>query len=353
MATLTALATQPPDTPRRAGPLRPVLIGLLRKNPRHRMRAAEAEKLLRRVAAGDPVPSRRGGLLAQRQRESSEPLTSVVAGSAPEPTGATTNVRGGAVGQVGAGPAVLAPSRSSTNTEETYGYQHGRRKRWPWVLAVVAVALLIPAGVLGLDTLRAHDEPTAAPSAGSTGSTGPLPSAGMGVQACAVQDPAQESVVPDGGGVRAGEYAPLPNWTYYRDPSGFHIGVPQGWKMSRIGNLYCFRDPNSPRAIAVLDQGRVSGDPSRLLADGEQAWRDAANLPGYVQVGITDAGYDEGAADLEYTYFDEKILMHGENRMLRMDDRVYTVFWLTTDFSWPSDQALLNFLQPSFGLDAN
>jgi eukaryotic-like serine/threonine-protein kinase len=158
--------------------------------------------------------------------------------------------------------------------------------------------------------------------------------------------------VPDGGEARAGEYAPLSNWTYYRDPSGFHIGVPRGWKMSRIGNLYCFRDPNSPRAIAVLDQGRVSGDPARLLADSEQAWRDAANLPGYVRIGITDAGYDEGAADLEYTYFDEKTLMHGENRMLRMDDRVYTVFWLTTDFSWPSDQALLNFLQPSFGLDA-
>jgi hypothetical protein len=30
---------------------------------------------------------------------------------------------------------------------------------------------------------------------------------------------------------------------------------------------------------------------------------------------------------------------------------VFTVFWLTTDFSWSADQALVNFLQPSFGLD--
>src|SRR5258706_15773060 len=65
MATLTALATDPPDTPRRAGPLRPVLLGLLRRNPRHRMRAPEAEKLLRRIAAGEGgrgLGERRGGL---------------------------------------------------------------------------------------------------------------------------------------------------------------------------------------------------------------------------------------------------------------------------------------------------
>ena len=33
MATLSALATEPPDPMRRAGPLRPALIGLLRASP--------------------------------------------------------------------------------------------------------------------------------------------------------------------------------------------------------------------------------------------------------------------------------------------------------------------------------
>ena len=59
MATLTALATQPPDPPRRAGPLAPVLLGLLRKNPRHRMRQAEAERLLRKVVAGENISRRK------------------------------------------------------------------------------------------------------------------------------------------------------------------------------------------------------------------------------------------------------------------------------------------------------
>jgi hypothetical protein len=53
MATLTALATEPLDPLKRAGVLCPVLIGLLRKNPRWRMRAAEAERLLRRIVDGN------------------------------------------------------------------------------------------------------------------------------------------------------------------------------------------------------------------------------------------------------------------------------------------------------------
>src|SRR5690348_68128 len=50
MGTLIALATERPDPPVRAGPLKPVITGLLRKNPRTRMDAAEVEKRLRKIA---------------------------------------------------------------------------------------------------------------------------------------------------------------------------------------------------------------------------------------------------------------------------------------------------------------
>jgi serine/threonine protein kinase len=50
MATLTALATERPDPMRRAGPLKPVLLGLLRRNVRSRLGVAEAESLLWRAA---------------------------------------------------------------------------------------------------------------------------------------------------------------------------------------------------------------------------------------------------------------------------------------------------------------
>jgi eukaryotic-like serine/threonine-protein kinase len=50
LATLAALATEPPTPPERAGALAPVLEGLLRKEPSQRIRAEEAERLLRQAA---------------------------------------------------------------------------------------------------------------------------------------------------------------------------------------------------------------------------------------------------------------------------------------------------------------
>ena len=50
IATLAALATENPPPARNAGPLKPVLNGLLRKDPTHRINADEAERLLLRAA---------------------------------------------------------------------------------------------------------------------------------------------------------------------------------------------------------------------------------------------------------------------------------------------------------------
>jgi hypothetical protein len=62
VSTLTALATEPPRPPRRAGALRAVLDGLLEKDPARRIDADAAERLLR-VAAGETVPAPAPGSL--------------------------------------------------------------------------------------------------------------------------------------------------------------------------------------------------------------------------------------------------------------------------------------------------
>ncbi|MCZ7439792.1 protein kinase [Micromonospora sp. WMMC241] len=49
IATLAALATEPMPPPRNAGPLKPVLQGLLRKDPDERITAEVAERMLRKV----------------------------------------------------------------------------------------------------------------------------------------------------------------------------------------------------------------------------------------------------------------------------------------------------------------
>ncbi|WP_374238126.1 protein kinase [Actinoplanes sp. DH11] len=67
MATLAALASDPPDPPVRAGPLAPILDGLLRFEPADRLTAAEVERGLLGIVATDHrdiplVPGQRGPL---------------------------------------------------------------------------------------------------------------------------------------------------------------------------------------------------------------------------------------------------------------------------------------------------
>ncbi|WP_347404867.1 protein kinase [Micromonospora sp. WMMD1102] len=78
MATLTALAVSPPDPTRLAGPLRPVLAGLLRRDPRQRLGAEEVERLLRRIA--DPPPRSGRHPLALARSLARRPPSQPVAG---------------------------------------------------------------------------------------------------------------------------------------------------------------------------------------------------------------------------------------------------------------------------------
>jgi serine/threonine protein kinase len=73
MATLTALATEPPRPPEQAGAMGPVLAALLEKNASRRADAETAERLLREAAA-DPstVPTQRFAHLAPARQPAQE-----------------------------------------------------------------------------------------------------------------------------------------------------------------------------------------------------------------------------------------------------------------------------------------
>ncbi|MFI7430638.1 protein kinase [Micromonospora sp. NPDC049836] len=96
MATLAALASQPPDPAPHAGPLEPVLAGLLRRDPRRRLRHDEAARLLAAAAAG---------VVIRRVPASARP-------DAPTWDGAGTAATPPAGGPPGARPAAAAPAWS-------------------------------------------------------------------------------------------------------------------------------------------------------------------------------------------------------------------------------------------------
>ncbi|MFE4634392.1 serine/threonine-protein kinase [Streptomyces sp. NPDC056773] len=81
VATLRAVVDEEPPPPRRAGPLTPVLEGLLVKDPGQRLSAAEAARMLRIVGAGGTV------------RASGGPVSGPAPGPAPGPDGADPAAR--------------------------------------------------------------------------------------------------------------------------------------------------------------------------------------------------------------------------------------------------------------------
>jgi len=206
--------------------------------------------------------------------------------------------------------------------------------------AAVAVAVGIAASLylrtpVAKGLTAGANAPRASTSTGPT-ATAPVLTAAMGVQACASQTPDNETVVP----AAPGASTALDYWTPYVDPDGFALNVPAGWGLSRIGDLVCFRDPHSLKTIAVYDHGRIAGDPLRMV-DDTRAWQDAANLTGYTRISVQDMHMPEGGAILEYTYRLGDTTMHGQNWMMRLSGRVFTIFMLAPDSAWSVDRDFL------------
>ncbi|MEU8199752.1 protein kinase [Streptosporangium sp. NPDC049046] len=88
LPTMHAILNDEPEPPVHAGPLAPVLEGLLRKDPALRMPYKEAERLLRRVAEGDRVrPPRTAVMPAVNAGDDTDPGARFQPGAVPE-TGA-------------------------------------------------------------------------------------------------------------------------------------------------------------------------------------------------------------------------------------------------------------------------
>ena len=384
MATLTALATAPPDPPRRAGPLRQVLIGLLRKNPRLRMRPAEVEKLLLRIVNGDTL-RRRAGLLARRPADRIDPsgptstpprpggaLTEpsppggtpvqrpslgleamrdgefAAIGAARPETALTAAPARGPAGDAGGAPGVRDP-RPATRAEATARPAPVRPRTWPWLLGAVgiAMAVAVPTAAYlrnekdrqaGLGAISATGTATAPPSP-----TRPALTDAMRVQACRDQAGDRETtVVPQGG-------AALENWTTLVDPAGFRMNVPVGWGMSHVGAMACYRDPFSLKTLGVYANGPLADDLVNLVADTTD-WVAAADLTGFTPLGVQDLHLPEGGAMLQYTYQRGPTKMHGQVTMMRRGGNVFTVYLLTSDNSWNVDREYLLAGPASFDL---
>ncbi|GGW95551.1 hypothetical protein GCM10010341_16000 [Streptomyces noursei] len=171
-STLTAIVTEPLPTPRRAGPLTPVLHALMAKNPADRPSAAQARSMLQAVAEGrDPgVTPPAPPSVAQPGLPYAPTATDVTAGAGPVPgpagAAAPAGWLGGPVPRPPAPYAPQAPARAAHDPSATaaggmagatgpHPYPGGpdgdttrlpARRRRRVLLAVAAVLAVLAAG---------------------------------------------------------------------------------------------------------------------------------------------------------------------------------------------------------------
>ncbi|GIF18460.1 serine/threonine protein kinase [Actinoplanes tereljensis] len=309
MATLMALATDPPDPPERAGLLGPVLLGLLRHEPSDRLTASEVERRLRMVVAGVPAP--------RRARGAAPPVV----------------------------PTQQAPAESppSPKPPRPAGETHPRTA----MAAGLALVALLGGGGIVASYLIQTSVPAVSPS-----SSPAFVIAGFSPALCSSGPSASAVVMPQQNATRGvSGWDLLPGWSYFADGTGFHLPVPDDWTFQKFGSLYCFREPGGRRVLSI-DTGRnASADPVTACQNEASRLVRAGALPGYSEISIEAKPLLAKAADWEYRFDDGGVKLHARTRWFASNGKGYALSWATQEIDWTADLAKINMVVSLFYAD--
>ncbi|GIJ50733.1 hypothetical protein Val02_76190 [Virgisporangium aliadipatigenens] len=315
MASLTALATEKPPVPQHAGPLKPVLTGLLRKDPRARLRPADLERALRRAAEPDGRP--KGARPPRPLRlpwTSSQPSPAYTAGAAAVPIDADTVPEQVTEVLPATPPGALNPSVPAE-------LPTGGGRRMAVAAAVIALAVLA-AGI----AFAVNGQGARAPGA----SVASLPAA-PAATASAV------GVVPPYAAMPS-ELAPPENWGMYRGET-FKINAPAGWQIVRSATTTEFREGASGRRLAVEVIEGAGGNAVAGVEKRVAGWSAGGNGPAqYRKESLAPVAMFESGADWKYSYQDPagqrlRVLC----RWFIKDGRGYVVSWTSPSYDLSED----------------
>ncbi|QKG25685.1 serine/threonine-protein kinase [Actinomadura verrucosospora] len=343
-----ALLQDEPDPPRRAGPLGPVLHGLLRRDPGERLGHDEAERLLR-AAAAPPAPGRdvHDPTVGPSPNSSPAPVPPAPGPPGPPPAGPHPNPEPSGLDKTiepsdqrtlpphpvpprpapGPGPS---PSPFPPAPGPGLGPEPGPRRRRRW-------ELIVPAGIFAAALVAAAV--VLAVFLGDGGNGGPGRT--HGTRPSSTASP----------GVPAGYHQ-------YRG-SAFLAAVPDGWKADGEGDGVTFTAPEqgATRGVAVTraKPGPFdTSDPGDALA---QAAKDFAGKDSgytdYRQVSFDrNVSYRGGkAAELEFTFTENAKPARARVRVFPFDGALYQVILAADQDHWdetvPAYETLLSTFRPS------
>ena len=125
---------------------------------------------------------------------------------------------------------------------------------------------------------------------------------------------------------------------YYRftNSTGFSIGVPDGWQIQHVGHYVYIIDPSNAGTFLLIDQSDTP-QPNPLLNWEQQAANRASTYQDYHLIRLASVSYPqaEKAADWEFTYVRDGILVHILNRnVLANAHHAYALYWSTPESDW-------------------
>ena len=222
-----------------------------------------------------------------------------------------------------------------------------RRPRRSRRLGIALAGLTaVAAGAIALAlALTSSPGRTAAPSGTSSRSASPPASASATAsanrsgspataRASGQVSPSSSAGSPGGAGVG---YGALPAGYYrFTNSTGFSIGVPDGWQIQHVGHYVYIIDPSNAGIYLLIDQSDTP-KPNPLLDWEQQAANRASTYPDYHLIRLESVYYPqaEKAADWEFTYVKDGILVHILNRnVLANAHHAYALYWSTPESDW-------------------
>ncbi|MEH0841820.1 serine/threonine-protein kinase [Micromonospora sp. CPCC 205711] len=395
IATLAALATEPMPPPKNAGPLKPVLNGLLRKDPKERITAEVAERLLRRAGGkrakgislldgvrrpgpNGPREPRPPLVPAPRPAEESvearTPAPQVAAGAAAAAAAAGAKAADKVKTAAGAGPTakVDPPAADAEPTSKldkpgpnnptsvmpapvsppappaervpgsVYdGKSRDRRRRNLLIGALVAVllvglAIAVPLLTSGGDDPKGGDTP----QAGATSAASTAPSTAPSTSGPAAPAPATSSAAP-ASPTAVDTPSTDPNalpagWKRFPE-STFSLPLPPGWRVTqRSSSSVTFRNGLSELFVQWTNSPKADA-----VADWqsiESGRKDRVN--DYKLLGIERCNWYRTCADWEWLESREGARIHVRNRgVATASNRGFALRWEIPVTEWQANLA--------------
>ena len=385
--TMRAVVEEAPRPPRLAGPLQPVLWGLLDKDPSRRWSVDHARAHLRELLSG---PLSRSGQPPGRMDTDPHAVVRLPPGPPPairtgrqvggramldpdEPlTGALTRLRADA--QPPAGPPRARPGSGATTIVPGPGMEpppspfsrpgpspvpgkddwhptRGRR-RAPSATSVAAHKAAERMRTLGREARRPQNRSRLVVIAGLVVVVALAAIAALSLSGSDGGGTSAPPGASTGAGSSAPADQPLIAVQRYTDDRGIVVNVPENWTKSTGGSYVDFTEPAGSRRVRINVEDAGSTARRFLLAaeNGLKNNPSRCRAP-YKRIGLREvklAGRD--AAELEYTCgTDEK--RHGIWRAVVVDRKAYHFYLTTTDAQFGESKVIYDEMVRSFRLD--